>query len=74
MQGVGEKVESPGCHHLGIELTQGAGTGVAGVREEGLSPLFAFAVDGGKRSVGDEGFAPHLKPCGWFLELKPQWH
>ena len=74
VQGVGKEIQPPGGHHLGIQLAQGAGTGVAGVGERGLIPLGPLSIDGGEGGIGDQGLAAHLQPGGGGIELKPQGH
>ena len=74
MNRVGKEVQPSGGHHLGVELTQGARAGIAGIGKEGLAALLALGVDGFKGVVGDEGFAAHLHPGRWLLELQPQRH
>ena len=74
VNGVSEEVQPPGGHHLGVELPQGARAGIAGIGKEGFAALLAFSVDDLKGAVGDEGFAAHLHPGRWLLELQPQRH
>ena len=74
MQGVGEEIQAPGCHHPRIELAQGAGAGVAGVGEGGFALRQAVLVDGGKGGIGDQGLAAHLHPGRGMGQLQPQGH
>ena len=74
VQGVGEEIQAPGGHHLGVELAQGARAGVAGVGKRGLSPGGPLGVDGRKGGVGNEGLTAHLHPLRGVVELEPQRH
>ena len=74
VQGVGKEIKPPGRHHLGVELAQGAGAGVAGVGKKGVAALAPLGVDRRKGAVGDQGFTPHLHPGRRLLELQPQGH
>ena len=74
MQGVSEEIQPPGRHHLRIELSQGAGAGVAGVGEQGLTAGLPLGVDGREGAIGNQGLAAHLHPVGRVLELQPQRH
>ena len=74
MQGVGEEVEPAGGHHAGIELPQGARTGVAGVGKAGLAFGLPLGIDHGKALIGDQGFTTHLQPGRRVLHLQAQRH
>ena len=72
VQGVGEKVEPAGGHHLRIQLAQGSGAGVAGIGEQRFTPLLPFGIDRREGGIRDEGFSSHFHPFRWVLDLQPQ--
>ena len=72
MKGVSKEVEASCGHHLRVQLTQGSGAGIAGIGEQGLVASGPFPIDGGKGAVGDQGFASHLHPGGWGVEVQAQ--
>ena len=72
MQRVGKEIKSPSRHHLGIQLPQRAGAGVAGVGEQGVAAGCPFVVDRREGVIGDEGFPAHLHPFRWIVDLQPQ--
>ena len=74
MHRVGEEVQTPRRHHLGIELAQGAGTGVARVGEQRLAALGPLPVDRLEHRIGDQRLAAHLQPGGRIRQLQPQRH
>ena len=71
VQGVGEEIQPPRRYYFWIQLAQGAGAGVAGVGKQGLAAGRPLGVDGSKGVIGDQGFAAHLHPGRWVLELQP---
>ena len=72
MEGVRKKAEPPCCHNLGIELAQGARTGVARIGKQALAPGLSFSVDRCKAPVRDQGLPTHLYPGGRLLQVQTQ--
>ena len=72
MDRVREEVQPPGGHHLGIQLPQGAGAGIAWVGEQRFSALPSLGIDRREGVIGDEGFAAHFHPLRWIVDLQPQ--
>ena len=74
MQGVGKEIQLTCRHHSGIQLSQGAGTGITGIGKQRFTLPFALQIDGGKGLIGDQGFTTHLHPRRRRFQLQAQRH
>ena len=59
-----QDVQAAAGRHLGVQLPQGAGGGVAGVGEEGLPPPLPLLIEGVEHLLGHEHLPPHDQPGG----------
>ena len=72
VQCVREEIKPSRGHHPGIELAQGAGTGIAGVGEQRFIPRCSVSVDGREGAIGNQSLAAHLHPGRWGIDLQSQ--
>ena len=72
VQTVGQKIHLATSHHLGVQLAQGARTGIAGIGKGGLVLLAALAVDGGKGGLRQKRLATDFRPGRRVRTAQPQ--